>query len=226
MGIKEINYFLQQKLIFLELPEVTAVQAAEWLDEANILKDSPNRPGLPLRNLLREGKIIGARQEENHRWFIESIKCRLENSVAEIIKNRFGSKDTADIPYINKNETFEAKYTDDGIIVNNLGSQPLLPWKVFAETINLLIRKNGKASKGDAMAGKLGEEKLPIDSVEGYIAYKIYGKQLGESVFRRITPIACILIWAGFVDNQPGYLVLSDSFKSLFDNTYNPDIFR
>lgn len=226
MDIKGINYFLQQKLISLELPEVTAVQAAVFLDEANILKDSPDRPGLPLRNLLRAGKIIGARQEENRRWFIESIKSRLENSVAEIIKNHFGSNYTADIPYINKNETFEAEYTDDGIIVDNLGSQPFLPWRVFAETIILLIRKNGKAPKGDAMAGKLGEEKLPIDSVEGNIAYKIYGKQLGESVFRRITPIACILIWAGFVDNQPGYLILSESFKNLFDNTANPGIFR
>lgn len=55
---------------------------------------------------------------------------------------------------------------------------------------------------------KLGETGLPIDSVEGRIAFKVYGKQLGQSVFRRITPIACILIWAGLCVNQSGKLIL------------------
>lgn len=56
MDIKEINYFLQQRLISLELPELTASQAAVLLDEANILKDSLIRPGLPLKNLCARAK--------------------------------------------------------------------------------------------------------------------------------------------------------------------------
>jgi hypothetical protein len=44
-------------------------------------------------------------------------------------------------------------------------------------------------------SAKLGESNLPIDSIEGHIANVIYGKKLGDSVFRRITPISCILIW-------------------------------
>jgi hypothetical protein len=50
---------------------VTAVEAAGWLDEAGLLSDSPHRPGLPLRNLLREQRIRGQRQEPNRRWFID-----------------------------------------------------------------------------------------------------------------------------------------------------------
>jgi hypothetical protein len=49
------------------------VEAAVWLDEAGVLKDSRTRPGLPLRELLRAGKIPHAEQRPpfpNGRWFI------------------------------------------------------------------------------------------------------------------------------------------------------------
>jgi hypothetical protein len=38
---------------FRKLERVDAIEAASWLHAANILKDSPERPGLPLRALLR-----------------------------------------------------------------------------------------------------------------------------------------------------------------------------
>ena len=38
------------------------------------------------------------------------------------------------------------------------------------------------------MGFKLGEEELPTNSIEGYIAKEVYGKSIGDSVFRRITP--------------------------------------
>jgi hypothetical protein len=56
-----------------ERSEVPAVEAARWLDRAGLLRDSPIRPGLPLRNLLRVGLITGQRQEPNHRWFIDRV---------------------------------------------------------------------------------------------------------------------------------------------------------
>jgi hypothetical protein len=51
---------------------VTAVEAAQWLSDAGLLKDSYHRPGLPNRSLLRDGRIRGQRQEANHRWFVDS----------------------------------------------------------------------------------------------------------------------------------------------------------
>ena len=67
--IAEINNFLQEQLKKYNLDSIAAVEAARWLDNAGILKDSDLRPGLPLRRYLRANKIIGGEQE-NSRWRI------------------------------------------------------------------------------------------------------------------------------------------------------------
>ena len=124
------------------------------------------------------------------------------------IKEEFGNKTTVIIP-AQRNRSFTATLKEDGISVDNLGKQqPFLPWKVFVETINLLTDKGGVAIRGDAMGPKLGSEKLPIDSVEGHIAITVYGQNMGDTVFRRITPVASILVWAGICENLPGKLAL------------------
>jgi hypothetical protein len=64
---------LQTELLKRSLQSVAAVEAARWLDRAGLLKDSAIRPGLPLRNLLREGRIAGQRQEPNGRWFVDRV---------------------------------------------------------------------------------------------------------------------------------------------------------
>ena len=66
-----ISLYIQQQLRKRKKFEVTAVEAARWLDKAGILKDNPNRPGLPLRNLLRNKQIFGALQKSGRFWFIE-----------------------------------------------------------------------------------------------------------------------------------------------------------
>ena len=107
-----------------------------------------------------------------------------------------------------KGRSMKGSMTNEGIIVDNLGNQPLLPWVIFEEVIDLLVRKSGRAEKGNAMSYKLGEDGLPLDSVEGYIAQTVYGKKPGESVFRRISSISAILVWAGLCDTDPGELIL------------------
>lgn len=64
-----IAVFLQSRLELSGLQEVTAVDAARWLDEAGVLRDSTSRPGQPLRILLRAGAIPKAEQRSG-RWFI------------------------------------------------------------------------------------------------------------------------------------------------------------
>lgn len=71
MDLEAINDHLQDQLRIRGRNEVTAVEAARWLDEAGLLKDSDHHPGLPLRNLLRANQIVGQRQEANGRWFID-----------------------------------------------------------------------------------------------------------------------------------------------------------
>lgn len=86
-NIVEINACLQERLRKTRRQEVAAVEAARWLDDAGFLADSPARPGLPLRNLLRSGQIRGAIQrppKKHGRWFIARIKQeRVELSSAK-----------------------------------------------------------------------------------------------------------------------------------------------
>jgi hypothetical protein len=73
-SINRINAFLQDELRKRARSEVTALEAAGWLDAAGLLNDSPHRPGLPLRNLLRAGLIEAAEQRPprpHGRWFIK-----------------------------------------------------------------------------------------------------------------------------------------------------------
>ncbi len=68
-----ISAFLQKRLAVLERDVITAVEAAQWLETAGLLTNSQHRPGLPLRKLLRAGRIRGQRQEPNGRWYIDLV---------------------------------------------------------------------------------------------------------------------------------------------------------
>ncbi len=128
--------------------------------------------------------------------------------VVETIKRKFAETGhPVQIPLL-KGGSFEATLTEKGIQVDNLGTQPLLPWVVFQEAVCVLIRNGGRAERGDAMKAKLGEEGLSLDSIEGHIARVVYGKRPGDAVFRRVTPVACVLIWAGICEAAPHELVL------------------
>jgi hypothetical protein len=72
----------------------------------------------------------------------------------------------------------------------------------------LLKGSGGRAQRGNAMNYKLGESGFPLDSIVGHIASIVYGSREGDSVLRRITPIACFLTWAGVCKAAPGELVL------------------
>ena len=72
--LQAINLHLQKRLEREWLDAVTAVEAARWLDKAGLLPDRKN--GLPLRNLLRAGRIAGQVQQPNQRhgsWYIRRI---------------------------------------------------------------------------------------------------------------------------------------------------------
>lgn len=129
--------------------------------------------------------------------------------VVTAIRSKFSlTGSPAKVPYIRGTGSFSAELTGNGIKVDNLGGQPFLPWAVFQEAIYVLIRNGGRAERGNAMNYKLGESGLSLDSIEGHIAHIVYGKTEGDTILRRITPVACILIWAGVCRAKPGELVL------------------
>jgi hypothetical protein len=70
-SISEINAALQRLACADPRREVTAVEAAAELDRLGLLRDSADRPGLPLRRLLREGRFEHTRQDGDRWWFIE-----------------------------------------------------------------------------------------------------------------------------------------------------------
>ena len=129
--------------------------------------------------------------------------------VIDVIRNKFSlTGNPTQVHYLKGSGMFSAELTDKGIRFDNLGTQPFLLWAVFQEAICALVRNGGRAERGNAMNYKLGEPVLSLDSIEGHIAHVVYGKSEGDSVFRRITPIACILIWAGVCKAKPVELVL------------------
>ena len=69
-----INLYLQDRLERERRAKVRAVEAAIWLDEAGLLPNRKN--GLPLRNLLRAGRIAGQEQrpdQPNGRWWVRRL---------------------------------------------------------------------------------------------------------------------------------------------------------
>lgn len=108
--------------------------------------------------------------------------------------------------------SFTAVLSAGGIEVDNLGNQPHLPWRVLGEAVRLLCLKGGRAARGKAMTARLGDPELPLDSIEGHIAHVVYDRKVGDSVFRRVTPISCILVWAGICESLPGaFRLIADS---------------
>ena len=69
-----INLHVQERLERDWREEVRATEAAGWLDEAGLLRNYKN--GLPLRRLLRAGRIAGQQQlpdRENGSWWIRRL---------------------------------------------------------------------------------------------------------------------------------------------------------
>ena len=69
-----INTHLQERLEQDWREEVGAAEAARWLDKAGLLQNYKN--GLPLRRLLRAGRIAGQEQRPNRKngaWFIRRL---------------------------------------------------------------------------------------------------------------------------------------------------------
>jgi hypothetical protein len=95
----------------------------------------------------------------------------MDGQAVEAIKRKFGQTGSpVRVPLLRGRRGFIAELVGDGIPVDNLHTQPFLPWAVFEETERLLVRKGGRAKRGDAMGPRLGNARLPMDSVEGHVA--------------------------------------------------------
>ena len=71
--------------------------------------------------------------------------------VVDTIKRRFAQAGPSARVLLLKGGGFTAELTAEGILVHNLGTQPLLPWVVFEEAVALLVRNGGRADRGQAV---------------------------------------------------------------------------
>lgn len=145
------------------------------------------------------------------------------NIIQKKLMNLFNGHAPRCIPLQRRGQTFEARVCDDrsGFIVSNLGApidrrtnSNYLPLEAFYVVVDLLLENGGEARKGSVFNETLGGDGLPLDCVEGVIAYKIYGKKIGDSVFRRISPVNGILLASEICQGtRGGYMMLSEAFR-------------
>lgn len=97
MQMKTIIDFIDQYLSQNGLQDIDPVEANALLAKAGILRDSKDRPGKPLRDLLRKGLLPHAFQSagKGSHWIIpHSSKCKrslFSNSIAPQSKNKMNT---------------------------------------------------------------------------------------------------------------------------------------
>ncbi len=102
-----------------------------------------------------------------------------------------------------------------GLVSSKIPPENQLTWEAFNAAFEVVIENDGKVIKGNARSGaKLGSEGLPLDSLEGHIAHKVHGVQIGDSAFGPGFVIAAVLDWAEICHNERGYLTINNEFMA------------
>ena len=136
---------------------------------------------------------------------IKKIKEKLNDSGGRAIITLFRG-DSCDIGYDTNGK---------GLVSSKIPPENQLTWEAFNAAFEVVIENDGKVIKGNARSGaKLGSEGLPLDSLEGHIAHKVHGVQIGDSAFGPGFVIAAVLDWAEICHNERGYLTINNEFMA------------
>ena len=133
------------------------------------------------------------------------LSANKKTYVSDKIRGLFSSYKNIQIPKL-RNGVFEAALDPNGagIFVTNLGTNGFLRWDAFYCAVDILDT-NGQTNNGNAMNVKLGAPGLEIDkTIEGFLAFHVYGIVIGKSVFRRVTSITGILRAANIAESTTG----------------------
>ena len=93
--------------------------------------------------------------------------------------------------------------------------RPLYTFHHFDSVVELLLRQNGKARKGNGRSYKFGHPECDETTVVGVIAKNYSHPQIGDSVFDPVFVFAAILDWAGIAHNARGYLQLTAAYQRM-----------
>ena len=99
-NVTEIVNFLDEYLRKIGRESIGAVEANALLDKAGLLKDNPQRPGLPLRNMLRKGELPHAYQVagKGSEWVIlfstakRPAEVKKDSAFRRVVDNMFGEE--------------------------------------------------------------------------------------------------------------------------------------
>lgn len=208
-SLNKFNYLKEDELTFVEIYLKCQGNLKELQKQFNISYPAAKKQ---LNKVLF---ALGFSNIEKQSANIELILLELplyqdESYVVKSIKKRLNAHNGLATLPLPRGGTFQIYYDGfgNGVIATNIPASRILTWKAFDAAIEVIVKNNGKAKKGQAMKSKLGEGELSLDTVEGYVAHKAYGVKLGESTLRTISALSAILDWAGICNNCYGYLEL------------------
>jgi hypothetical protein len=172
-------------------------------------------------DILDKLKLSPIKSEERNEMLmitadVQPIK-QTDSLVVKTIKDRLNAiGGRASIPLF-RGELCEVGYASSGkgLVSPKIPPADQLTWEVFEAAVEVVIQNGGKAIKGKARSGaKLGSNDLPLSSVEGYIAHKVHGAQVGDTAFGPVFVIAAVLDWVEICHNERGYLTINSKFMS------------
>jgi hypothetical protein len=119
-----------------------------------------------------------------------------------------------------KNFSIQPVYKNKKIIAINVEKyvmplDTIFPIKIFEEVLKRFTKKNNYILlRGNALQNRLGSTGLSVDSIEGFIAKQFYQKRDNQSVDRRVSVIANILVASGLCKHGRGCLELPIDYQS------------
>ena len=135
---------------------------------------------------------------------------------SEIIKAKLVQNGGKVIVHTARGLPCEVRAASDGIsfISDKLPVKPPYRFDVFDTVVELLLKQNGRARKGNGRNYKLGDENCDDTTVVGYIAKHYAHKNDGDSVYDPVFVLAAVLEWADIARNERGELVLTTSYQA------------
>lgn len=168
------------------------------------------------QKLKRLNYAIGNQKEEEVMNYIDNLPISEEDMSpsAVIIRQMNKMKGRAYCKML-KGDPIEIRLTKTGVHPVSFPDF-ICTWEVFDAIMEKAQELGGKMYRGDAGAqkgAKIGSPELSVDSIDGFIALKFYGGEVGKATTRRSTYYAAILDWAGLCENcrsdgRGGYIKL------------------
>jgi len=138
----------------------------------------------------------------------ENIKVNeSDHFVVKLIKEKLiANGGVAVIPLITAGKEAKIWFSQDGsgLECDKIPIPNQLTWEAFVAAYDIAVAQDGELYKGYARSGKLGSDRLPVASLEGYIAHEIHGVKIGGSAFSPGFIFAAVLDWVGILVNERG----------------------